>query len=62
MDGDGWTALVAYLKGVAGVTCVVPLERIRDLLGGGLPDAARSPDWWTDAAGWGACPASGLCR
>ena len=62
MAGDRWRALEEYLAAVAGVTCVVPLERIRELCGGGLPDRAVSPDWWTDPAGWGECPASGLCR
>ncbi|MYD94151.1 MAG: hypothetical protein F4Y02_10755 [Chloroflexi bacterium] len=62
VERDRWQALEKYLQSVAGVTCVVPLERIRELLGAGLPDAARSPGWWTDAVGWEACPASGLCR
>ena len=60
--GHGGPGLVEYLRGVAGVTCVVPLERIRELLGAGLPAAAGSAGWWTDAAGWGACPAARLCR
>ena len=62
MENDGLDKLRAYLAGIAGGSCTLPFERLRELTGWGLPEAATSPAWWTDPAGWDAWPASGACR
>ena len=62
MNHDGLEKLRAYLAGIAGSSCTLPFERLRELTGRGLPDAATASAWWTDPAGWHAWPASGVCR
>ena len=62
MDHDGLEKLRAYLGGLAGSSCTLPFERIRELTGRVLPEAAASCAWWTDPDGWRAWPASGVCR
>ena len=54
--------LRAYLGGLAGGSCTLPFERLRELTGRGLPDAATTPGWWTGPDGWEAWPASRACR
>ena len=62
VTSDSVQRLVAYLAAVPGTACTFPLKRIRELAGAALPEAARSPAWWTDEAGWPACPASEACN
>ena len=62
MDHDGLDKLRAYLAGVAGGSCTLPFDRLRELTGRVLPEGARSAGWWTDPEGWDAWPASGVCR
>ena len=62
MEHDGLDKLRAYLAGLAGGSCTLPFERMRELIGRGLPEAATSPAWWTDPDGWHTWPASGACR
>ena len=62
MDHDGPQKLRAYLDGLAGGSCTLPFERMRELTGRGLPEAAASAAWWTDADGWAAWPGSRACR
>ena len=62
MKHDGLEKLRAYLAGIEGGYCTLPFERLRELTGGGLPEAAASSEWWTDPEGWPAWPASGVCR
>ena len=62
MEHDGLEKLRAYLAGIAGTSCTLPFERLRELTGRGLPDAAASSAWWTDPEGWHAWPASSVCR
>ena len=54
--------LRAYLGGLAGGSCTLPFERMRELTGRVLPEAASASGWWTDPAGWPAWPASHACR
>ena len=54
MDRDGFGRLRAYLDGVSGGSCTLPFERMRELTGEPLPEAATSEAWWTDQAGWDA--------
>lgn len=61
MEHDGLDKLRAYLGGLAGGSCMLPFERMRELTGCGLPEAATSSAWWTDTDGWPAWPASGAC-
>ena len=58
---DSIQHLVAYLAAVPGNACTFPVERIRELTGATLPDAAMSVAWWADRAGWHASPASRAC-
>ena len=62
MNHDGLEKLRAYLAGIAGSSCTLPFERMRELTGRRLPEAATSSAWWIDADGWHAWPASGACR
>ena len=62
MEHDGLEKLRAYLAGIAGGSCTLPFERLRELTGRGLPDAATSSAWWTDPEGGHAWPASSVCR
>ncbi len=61
VTSDAFQQLVAYLAAVPGNACTFPFERIRELAGAALPDAAQSAAWWTDEAGWRACPAFQAC-
>ena len=61
MESDSFDDLVAYLADAPGGTCTIPFLRIRELTRAALPDAAMSAAWWTDEAGWRACPASEAC-
>lgn len=58
MEHDGVEKLRAYLGGLAGGSCTLPFERMRELTGRVLPEAAASSAWWTDPDGWPAWPAS----
>ena len=62
MERDGLDKLRAYLAGIAGGSCTLPFERLRELTDRGLPEAAASSEWWTDPEGWPAWPASSVCR
>ncbi|MCY3597622.1 MAG: hypothetical protein OXG71_09355 [Rhodospirillales bacterium] len=62
MEHDGLEKLCAYLGGLAGGSCTLSFERMRELTGRLLPDAATSTGWWTDPDGWDAWPASRACR
>ena len=62
MDSDGFGKLRDYLDGLAGSSCTLPFERIRELTGRALPEAATAEAWWSDPAGWDAWPPSGACR
>ena len=62
MEHDGLEALRAYLRGLVGGSCTLPFERMRELTGRRLPEAATSAAWWSDPDGWPAWPASGACR
>ena len=62
MNHDGLEKLRAYRAGLAGSSCTLSFERLRELTGRGLPEAATATAWWTDPAGWQAWPASGVCR
>ncbi|MXY17088.1 MAG: hypothetical protein F4Y57_08880 [Acidobacteria bacterium] len=62
MDTDGLEKLRDFLNGVAGGLCTLPFERIRELTGQPLPEAASSAAWWTDPAGWCAWPPAAACR
>ena len=59
---DGFGRLRAYLEGVAGSSCTLPFDRMRELTGEPLPEAANAAAWWTDLAGWEAWPPSDACR
>ena len=61
VTSDSSQPLVAYLAAVPGTACTLPLKQVRELAGATLPDAAESPAWWRDEAGWRACPASQAC-
>ena len=61
MEDDGFERLRAYLAGIAGASCTMPLDRMRELTGRVLPEGAASPGWWADPDGWHASPASGVC-
>lgn len=61
MEHDGLKKLIDYLGGLAGGTCTLPFERMRELTGRVLPEAAASSAWWTDANGWDAWPGSRAC-
>ena len=61
VTSDSFQRLVAYLAAVPGNACTFPFERMRELTGALLPDAAMSAAWWTDEAGWHASPASQAC-
>ena len=61
MEHDGFEKLRAYLGGLVGGSCTLPFERIRELTGRVLPEAATSSAWWTDPDGWHAWPASSVC-
>ena len=54
-------ALGTYLARVRGRSCVLPIERVQELTCSGLPEAAMSAAWWTDAEGWPASPAAAAC-
>lgn len=62
MERDGLERLRAYLAGIAGGSCTLPFERLRELTGRALPEAAASSEWWTDPEGWPAWPALGVCQ
>ncbi len=62
MEHDGLKKLRAYLGELAGGSCTLPLERLRELTGRELPEAATSSAWWTDPDGWQAWPGSRVCR
>ena len=62
MEHDGHEKLRAYLAGIAGSSCTLPFDRLRELTGRVLPEEASSSAWWTDPEGWDAWPASGVCR
>ena len=62
MDNEEFGGLRAYLDGVAGGSCTLPFDRMRELTGQPLPDAATSETWWTDPAGWDAWPPSSALR
>ena len=62
MEHDGFENLRAYLAGIAGGSCTLPFDRLRELTGRVLPEGAASAGWWTDPAGWHAWPASDVCR
>ena len=61
MEHDGLRKLGDYLDGLAGGTCALPFERMRELTGRALPEAAASSAWWTDPEGWLAWPGSRAC-
>ena len=61
VTSDSFQRLVAYLAAVPGTACTFPFKRFRELAGATLPEAAMSAAWWTDEAGWHACPASQAC-
>lgn len=61
VTSDAFQQLVAYLAAVPGNACTFPFQRIRELAGATVPDAALSAAWWTDEAGWHASPASQAC-
>ena len=62
MDHEGLEKLRAYLGRLAGGSCTLPFERMRELTGRVLPEAAASSAWWSDPDGWHAWPASCVCR
>ena len=62
MDTDGTGKLGDYVDGLSGVSCTLPFERIGELTGLALPEAAASEAWWTDPSGWEAWPPSSACR
>lgn len=62
MEHDGLEKLRAYLTGITGGSCTLPFERLRELTGEGLPEAATSSEWWSDSEGWPAWPASSVCQ
>ena len=62
MEHDGLEKLRAYLAGIAGGSCTLPFERLGELVGRALPEAAASSQWWTDPEGWPAWPGAGACR
>ena len=61
MEHDGHKKLSDYLGALVGGTCTLPFERMRELTGRALPEAAASPAWWTDPDGWQAWPGSRAC-
>ena len=61
MEHDGLEKLRAHLAGIAGGSCALPFDRLRELTGRVLPEGAASAGW-TDPGGWHAWPASGVCR
>ncbi|MCY3814401.1 MAG: hypothetical protein OXH15_21695 [Gammaproteobacteria bacterium] len=61
MEHDGLKKLSDYLDGLVGGTCALPFERMRELTGRVLPEAAASSAWWTDPDGWQAWPGSHAC-
>ena len=62
MVHDELRKLRAYLGELAGRSCTLPFERMRELTGRELPEAATSSAWWTDPDGWDAWPGSRVCR
>lgn len=54
-------ALGGFLARLAGRSCVLPFQRVQELAGGGLPEAAMSVAWWTDVEGWPASAAAPAC-
>ena len=62
MEHDVLEKLRAYLGGLVGGSCMLSFERMRELTGRSLPEAATSSGWWTDPEGWHAWPAAGACR
>ncbi|MDE0350243.1 MAG: hypothetical protein OXM56_11135 [Gammaproteobacteria bacterium] len=62
MDTNGVVGLYDYLDRLSGASCILPFERLRELTGLELPEAANSEAWWTDSSGWDAWPPSGVCR
>ncbi len=62
MEHDGLDKLRAYLGRLAGGSCTLPFERMRELTGRVLPEGAASSAWWTDPDGWPAWPASNACQ
>ena len=62
MEYDGLEKLRAYLAGIAGGSCPLHFERLGELTGRALPEAARSSEWWIDPEGWPAWPAAGVCQ
>ena len=61
MENDGLDKLRAYLGGLAGGSCTLPFERMRELTGRRLPEAATSLAWWSEPEGWPAWPAAEVC-
>ena len=61
-DTDGIGRLRDYVDGLSGGSCTLPFERIRELTGLALPEAAATEAWWTDPCGWDAWPPSDACR
>ena len=62
MEHEGLRKLRDHLDRVAGASCTLLFERMRELAGRSLPEAAASPAWWTDPDGWPAWPGSRACR
>ena len=63
VEPDADQLLAAYLSKVCGVSCVLPLERLRELTGMWLPPATpKLATWWTDSEGWCASPAASACE
>ena len=60
MEPDADQFLAAYLSKVRGVSCVLPIGRVRELTGAALPPVTAA--WWTDANGWSASPAPRACQ
>ena len=56
MEHDEHEKLSDCLGGLAGGGCTLPFERMRDLTGGVLPEAAASSAWWADPDEWQAWP------
>lgn len=61
MEHDGLKKLSDYLDGVVGSSCTLLFERMRELTGRVLPEAASGSAWWTDPDGWPAWPGSRAC-
>ena len=61
MEADPPQPFVAYLNALPGVSCTIPMDRVRQLAGPTMPPAATAVDWWTQAGGWRDSPTARAC-